>query len=168
MRDRRNVLLLGSLSAMVLSASGHPALAAGDCPPATDSEAVGRSLLDRYVAAVNAHDTTPFPELFTETYIQHSGRSASGLTAQIESFHRSWTSMPDLRLRLEDCIVAGDKVVARNTYSATHTQTIRDIPPTGKAFTFRTIDIWRVENGKFAEHWDLTDTAEVLSKLRGG
>ena len=62
----------------------------------------------------------------------------------------------------------GDKVVARNTYSATHTQTIRDIPPTGKAFTFRTIDIWRIENGKFAEHWDLTDTAEVLAKLRGG
>ena len=28
--------------------------------------------------------------------------------------------------------------------------------------------IWRVENGKFAEHWDLTDTAEVLGKLRGG
>jgi predicted ester cyclase len=74
--------------------------------------------------------------------------------------------MPDLRLQVEDRIIAGDKVVARNTYSAT--QTIRDIPPTGKAFTFRTIDIWRIENGKFAEHWDLTDTAEVLAKLRAG
>jgi predicted SnoaL-like aldol condensation-catalyzing enzyme len=39
--------------------------------------------------------------------------------------------------------------------------------PTGKAFTFRTIDIWRAENGKFAEHWDLTDTVEVLRRLRG-
>jgi len=120
------------------------------------------------VAAVNAHDTAFFPELFTETYIQHSGRSPSGLAAQIENFRRILTSMPDLRLRVEDRIIAGDKVVARNTYSATHTQTIRDIPPTGKAFTFRTIDIWRVEDGKFAEHWDLTDIAEVLNKLRGG
>jgi len=25
-------------------------------------------------ASVNAHDTAPFPELFAETYIQHSGR----------------------------------------------------------------------------------------------
>ena len=168
MQNRRNVLALGTMIAMVLTASRHAAFAAGDCPPAVNSEAAGSSLLDRYVAAVNAHDTAPFPELFTETYIQHSGRSASGLAAQIESFRRILTAMPDLRLRVEDRIIAGDKVVARNTYSATHTQPIRDIPPTGKAFTFRTIDIWRIENGKFAEHWDLTDTAEVLAKLRGG
>jgi steroid delta-isomerase-like uncharacterized protein len=168
MRNRRNVLALGTLSTTVLAASRHVAFAAGDCPPTANSEAVGSLLLDRYVTAVNAHDIAPFPELFTESYIQHSGRSASGLAAQIENFRRILTAMPDLRLRVEDRIIAGDKVVARNTYSATHTQTIRDVPPTGKAFTFRTIDIWRIENGKFAEHWDLTDTAEVLAKLRGG
>ena len=168
MRNRRNVLALGTLSAMVLTAYRHTAFAAGVCSPAGNSEAVGSSLLDRYVAAVNAHDTAPFPDLFTETYIQHSGRSASGLAAQIENFRRILTSMPDLRLRVEDRIIAGDKVVARNTYSATHTKTIRDVLLTGKAFTFRTIDIWRIENGKFAEHWDLTDTAEVLAKLQGG
>lgn len=168
MRNRRNVLALGTLSAMALTASRHTAFAAGDCPTTVNSQAIGNSLLDRYVAAVNAHDTAPFPELFTETYIQHSGRSPSGLAAQMENFRRILTSMPDLRLRVEDRIIAGDKVVARNTYSATHTQTIRDIPPTGKAFTFRTIDIWRIENGKFAEHWDLTDIADVLSKLRDG
>src|SRR5262245_28089692 len=168
MPSRRHVLALWSVSAMVLTASRPTVCAAGDCPPVVNSEAVGSSLLDRYVAAVNAHDTTPFPDLFTETYIQHSGRSASGLAAQIDNFRRILTSMPDLRLRVEDRIIAGDKVVARTTYSATHTQTIRAIPPTGKGFTFRTIDIWRVENGKFAEHWDLTDTAEVLARLRGG
>ena len=168
MQNRRSVLALGTLSAMVLTASQQAASAAGDCPPAANSEVIASSLLDRYVAAVNAHDTAPFPELFTETYIQHSGRSASGLAAQIENFRLILRSMPDLRLRVEDSIITGDKVVARNTYSATHTQTIRDIPPTGKSFTFRTIDIWRIENGKFAEHWDLTDIAEVLAKLRGG
>ncbi len=117
---------------------------------------------------MNAHETGVFPELFTETYIQHSGRSPSGLAAQIENFRRILAAMPDIQMRVEDRILAGDKVVARNTYSATHTQTIRGIPPTGKPFTFRTIDIWRVENGKFAEHWDLTDTFEVLNQLRGG
>ncbi|MBK3663548.1 ester cyclase [Bradyrhizobium diazoefficiens] len=144
------------------------ACATGNGSPAASAETVGSLLLDRYVAAVNAHDTAKFPELFTETYIQHSGRSPSGLSAQIENFHRILVSMPDVQLRVDDRIIAGDKVVARTTYSATHTQTIRDVPPTGKAFTFRTIDIWRVENGKFAEHWDLTDLSEVLNKLRGG
>jgi steroid delta-isomerase-like uncharacterized protein len=168
MTTRRALLALGAFGGGALLASRQAAVAAGDCSSAANSEAIGAALLDKYVAAVNAHETKVFPELFTESYIQHSGRSPSGLAAQIESFRRILASMPDLQLRVEDRIIAGDKVVARNTYSATHTQTIRDIPPTGKTFTFRTIDIWRVENGKFAEHWDLTDTADVLSKLRGG
>ena len=166
MRNRRDVLALMILGGMALGALPGAAFAAGDCPPG-GSAGPGAALLDRYVAAVNAHDTSSFPDLFTESYIQHSGRSPSGLAAQIETFRRIIASMPDVQMRVEDRIIAGDKVVARNTYSATHTQPIRGIPPTGKAFTFRTIDIWRVENGKFAEHWDLTDTAEVLRQLRG-
>jgi steroid delta-isomerase-like uncharacterized protein len=159
MPNRRDLLALALLCLPAASAR-----AATNCVQAADSD----TLLDRYVAAVNAHDTSSFPDLFTESYIQHSGRSPSGLAAQIENFRRIFASMPDARLRVEDRIIAGDKVVARNTYSATHTQPIRGIAPTGKAFSFRTIDIWRIENGKFAEHWDLTDTVEVLNQLRGG
>ena len=167
MRNRRDVLALMILGGMALGAPARAAFAAGDCPPGAASTGPGAALLDRYVAAVNAHDTSSFPDLFTESYIQHSGRSPSGLAAQIETFRRIIASMPDVQMRVEDRIIAGDKVVARNTYSATHTQPIRGISPTGKAFTFGTIDIWRVENGKFAEHWDLTNTAEVLRQLRG-
>jgi steroid delta-isomerase-like uncharacterized protein len=163
MTNRRDVLVL---SGTALLAQLRPARAAGDCLPAGSSEAVGTALLDKYVAAVNAHDTSSFPEIHTESYIQHSGRSPSGLAAQIENFRRIFATMPDIRMQVEDRVIAGNKVVARNTFSATHTQTIRGMPPTGKAFTFRTIDIWRVEDGKFAEHWDLVDIAEVLDKLR--
>ena len=115
---------------------------------------------------MNAHDTSTFPEIFTATYIQHSGRSPSGLAAQIELFKKVFASLPDHQMQVDDRIIAGDKVVARTTHSATHTNVFRGVPPTGKHFSFRTIDIWRVENGKFAEHWDLTDAEEVLRQLR--
>jgi len=167
MTNRRDVLRVGILGGAALLALVPDALAAEECPPTAASAATGAALLDKYVAAVNAHDTSSFPELFTESYIQHSGRSPSGLAAQVENFRGIFAVMPDIRMRVEDRIIAGDKVVARNTLSATHTRPIRGIPPTGKAFTIRTIDIWRLENGKFAEHWDLTDTAEVLRQLRG-
>jgi len=170
MTNRRRVLAFGIFGGTALLAlRGAAAAAEADgCATAGAGEALASVLLERYVAAVNAHDTTSFPELFTETYFQRSGRSPSGLAAQTDNFNRIFASMPDIRLRVDDRIIAGDKVVARNTYSATHTQTIRGIAPTGKPFTFRTIDIWRIENGKFAEHWDLTDVAEVLSQLRNG
>jgi len=159
MASRREMLAFGVLCGGML----RTAAAAEDCR----AEAAHAALLERYVATVNAHDTSSFGEIHTEAYIQHSGRSPSGLAAQIENFRGIFARMPDIQLRVEDRIVAGDKVVARNTFSATHTQPIQGIAPTGRRFSFRTIDIWRVENGKFAEHWDLVDVAGMQKQLRG-
>lgn len=166
MTNRRDVLALGILGGTALLAPHRAALAAGNCPPSAD-EAVGAALLDKYVAAVNAHDTSSFPEIHTESYIQHSGRSPSGLAAQIENFRGIFGRMPDVRARVEDRIIAGDKIVARMSCSATHTQPMQGIAPTGRRFTLRTIDIWRVENGKLADHWDIVDFAGLQTQLRG-
>jgi len=166
MTNRREVLALGILGGTALLAPQRAALAAGDCPPA-NATAIGAVLLDKYVAAVNAHDTSSFPEIHSESYIQHSGRSPNGLAAQIENFRGIFGRMPDVQTRVEDRIIAGDKVVARMTFSATHTQPLQGIAPTGRRFTLRTIDIWRVENGKFAEHWDIVDYQGLQKQLRG-
>jgi predicted ester cyclase len=40
------------------------------------------------------------------------------------------------------------------------------IAPTGRKISFATIDIWRVECGKLAEHWDLVDTVGLQKQLR--
>ena len=168
MTDRRDLLLaLGSLGGTALLAPARVALAADACEPVARSEAIGRALLDKYVAAVNAHDTTSFPEIHSESYVQHSGRSASGLPAQIENFRGIFARMPDVQATVEDRIIAGDRVVARMTFSATHTQPLLGIPPTGRRFALRTIDIWRVEDGKFAEHWDIVDYQGLQRQLRG-
>src|SRR5262245_33262662 len=94
--------LRASSSALVLLLCTAVPASARVCPPASDEAAVGAALLERYVAAVNAHDTGPFPELFTEGYIQHSGRTPSGLAAQIENFGRILDSIHDVRVNVED------------------------------------------------------------------
>ena len=164
MTDRRDMLALGFLGAAALFApsSGGFAAEEEDC-----DEAIGSALLDKYVAAVNAHDTSRFGEITAENYIQHSGRSPNGLAAQIENFRGIFGRMPDVQAKVEDRIIAGDKVVARMSFTATHTQPLQGIAPTGRRFTLRTIDIWRVENGKFAEHWDVVDALGLQKQLRG-
>jgi predicted ester cyclase len=119
------------------------------------------------VAAINALDLSAFPAIFTESYIQHSGRSASGLPAQIENAQRLHATWPDIHMQVEDRIIDADKVVARCLYAGTHSQTVRGFAPTGRKITFATIDIWRVEGGKFAEHWDLVDVAGMEKQLAG-
>ncbi len=163
----RHALVLGILCGALLLAQPRPALATEISPPPGTAEAVGAALLDRYVAAVNAHDTSTFGDIHTETYIQHSGRSPNGLPALIENFRGIFSRMPDVEACIEDRVIAGDKVVARMSFSATHTQPLLGIDPTGRRFAFRTIDIWRVEDGKLAEHWDVVDFAGLQKQLRG-
>jgi len=163
MTTSRYVLVFTILGAAALFVQPRPALAQENCDP----QAVGSALLDKYVAAVNAHDTSTFADIHTGSYIQHSGRSPNGLAAQIENFRAIFARMPDVQARVDDRIIAGDKVVARMTFSATHTQPMQGIAPTGRRFELRTIDIWRVENGKLAEHWDVVDYAGLQKQLRG-
>ena len=90
----RRVLFAAVLGTTCLTAS-QPVLAE-ECP----QPAALAALLDRYVAAVNAHDTSVFPMIFADGYIQHSGRSASGLAAQIANFQHILELWPDIQMHI--------------------------------------------------------------------
>jgi predicted ester cyclase len=98
---------------------------------------------------------------------QHSGRSPSGLAAQIANFKRIIDTWPDIQMHIDDRIIDDNKIVARVTFTATHSRTVQGIAPTGRKISFATIDIWRIECGKLAEHWDLVDTVGLQKQLRG-
>ena len=83
MTNRREILAFGALGGLAFAVAAPPSIAAGCDPTAVNAEAIGSAILDKYVTAINAHDTSSFPEIFTESYIQHSGRSSSGLAATI-------------------------------------------------------------------------------------
>jgi predicted ester cyclase len=164
--NRRTLLTFAALGTSVAIALPKASRATGACPSPLTS-AANAAILDRYVAAINALDISAFPSIFTEGYIQHSGRSPSGLSAQIENARRLHETWPDIHMQVEDQILEADRVVARCLYAATHTQTVRGFAPTGRRITFATIDIWRVEGGKFAEHWDLVDVVGIEKQLAG-
>jgi steroid delta-isomerase-like uncharacterized protein len=163
--SRRGVILgcCGGAAAVATGIAAFTPLARA----ADEPHAAYNRLLDRYLAAVNAHDTGTFPEIFTDAYIQHSGRSPSGLQAQIANFQRIFENWPDFQSRIEDRIFSTDKIVARVTFSGTHSKTVLGFAPSGKKIIWGAIDIWRVENGKLAEHWDMVDVAGLQKQLRG-
>ena len=165
MTERRTVLALVALGTGALLIPAASADAAAGCTSPGDA-AANSALLDLYLAAVNAHDTSSFSDIFTDTYLQRSGRSPSGLAAQIENAQRFFTALPDLHLVIEDRIFGGDKIIARCTYTGTQSGKFLGVEPTGKQIKFGTIDIWRVEGGKLSEHWDQVDFAGILKQLR--
>ena len=80
-----------------------------------------------------------------------------------EVFGRLLQAFPDLHVTIEDLIAEGEKVVARNTVTGTHTGEYLGLAPTGKFISYNEIFICRFANGKIAETWGSVD---VLSQLR--
>ena len=74
-------------------------------------------------------------------------------------------AFPDVKATVEDVLADGDKVMVRVSYRGTHHGAFRGIPPTGRQITVTGLNIFRITNGKLAEHWGLADRLSVLQQL---
>lgn len=123
------------------------------------------TLANRFAETLNTHNVDLFDTFIAPTYINHNPFVAPGLHG-VKKFFADWlVAFPDTTVIMEDALVAGDRVVGRYTYRATHQGTFLGIPPTGKQITMRSIDIWRVRDNVFVEHWDELNLLEVMQQL---
>ena len=65
---------------------------------------------------------------------------------------------PDLHLEIEDLIEDGDRVVVRFTMSGTHTGgPLLGVDPGGARIQLNAVNVYRVQEGRIAETWQLAD-----------
>jgi predicted ester cyclase len=75
-------------------------------------------------------------------------------------------ALPDLRVEIHDQIAEGDKVTTRKTLRGTHRGPLMGVPATGRAVAIDVIDIVRLRDGRYAEHWGINTLAAVVAQLR--
>jgi predicted ester cyclase len=66
---------------------------------------------------------------------------------------------------MEDVIDEGDRISARFTYQGTFTNPFMRYRPNRAPVRMRSIDIWRVMDGKIAEHWNELTLLEVFQQI---
>jgi predicted ester cyclase len=71
----------------------------------------------------------------------------------------------ELRFEVEDEIAEGDRVVQRVTMSGRHTGALMGREPTDRTFAVRHVNIWRIADGKIADHWGSRDDLGLLNQL---
>jgi predicted SnoaL-like aldol condensation-catalyzing enzyme len=108
-------------------------------------------VFDMYRAIVQAGRADMAPQFFTESYIQHNPNVASGRDALVK-YIKATRPARDLEPLLAFPVIAivaeGDMVlVATVGYSPDPTNP-------GKKYAGTHFDLYRIENGKIAEHWD--------------
>jgi len=122
-------------------------------------------LADRYVEMINTHDPDAVDRFVAEDYVNHNAFVADGREANRQFWTVFFAGLPDVRVTMEDLVVSGDRVVGRFVYRGTHTGDLMGIPATGQPVEMRSIDIWRVQNGMFVEHWDELNLMQVFQQI---
>lgn len=118
-----------------------------------------KALLHRYkIDILNNRDIDALDHVAAPGYLDHAAfpgqaPGREGLKQRAATLFRAL----DPQWTIHDTIAEGDLVVLRWSLAGTHRGEFLGIPPTGKAVTLHGIDMYRVHNGKIAEHWNVVD-----------
>jgi steroid delta-isomerase-like uncharacterized protein len=108
-------------------------------------------------------------ELFAADAVAHGlgeGDAKARGPAAFKVFWRTIRSaLPDVQIRVEDTIVAGDKVAARVLLEGSHLGEGLAVPPTGRRVAISGIVIVRVSAGQIVEGWNSWDQLGMLQQL---
>jgi len=104
-------------------------------------------------------------DLVAEDFYNHEAPDSPGP----EGFKASavWlrSAFPDYQAEVQQLVVEGDLIVARLLVSGTHRGEFLGAPPTGRLFSVQHMHMYRIEDGKLAEHWACRDDLGQLTQL---
>ncbi len=120
-----------------------------------------------FAEIMSSHDMSRFDEIKAPSYVNHNAFAEPGLEGSKKVLGAIVAGVPDLEVTAEDVFVSADgsRVVGRYRYEGTHTGNLLGYPATGRPFVMRSIDIWRVEDGRFVAHWDELNSLDVFIQI---
>jgi steroid delta-isomerase-like uncharacterized protein len=124
-----------------------------------------QQLAETYLAMLNTHHPNLVDRFVAEDYVNHNAFVADGREANRQFWTAFFAALPDLSATMEDLVISGDRVVGRFVYRGTHTGELMGIPASGNAVEMRSIDIWRVADAMFVEHWDELNLLQLFQQM---
>jgi steroid delta-isomerase-like uncharacterized protein len=120
-----------------------------------------------FTEAFNNHNASALDNLVAENIIEHRPGIQSGLDTYKQFLNSLITAFPDFHTTIDHILAEDDKVVVFTTTNGTHQGPfiLAPVPPTGKQVSFKAADMYRIENGKIEEHWDVIDSLDMLREI---
>jgi predicted ester cyclase len=115
-----------------------------------------KALVRRYLDAISGKEK---PASLLDHYIAESDQALKEHIAGAES------AFPCYELIAEEMLGEDDKVAVRFALRATHRGEFMGIPATGRQIDVPGMIIYRVADGKIAEHWLLVDSMTLMQQL---
>jgi predicted ester cyclase len=137
-----------------------------------ETKAANKAVVVRFNREViEQGSATALRELVAEDFVNRTAPpgSPAGRDAMLATFNQILRpALPDLAVEIHDQIAEGDRVCTRKTIHGTHLGELFGIAPTQQRVAIEVIDIVRVKDGRYAEHWGINTLAAVVEQLRRG
>ncbi|MFC4148513.1 ester cyclase [Micromonospora mangrovi] len=118
------------------------------------------AVLGSYREVLTEHRLDRAEFYYERDYVHHNGQMPAvpnGVEAFRAYFAGNFAAYPDLSARVDHLVVAGDRVMVFATWRGRFTGESRGRKPTGRELILRTSDLFRLVDGKVAEHWEVVD-----------
>ena len=123
------------------------------------SLSTNKALVKSFVEEVfNNHDISA-----TEKYFAQENPPI-GIERFKQSLSTQFKAFPDIEAKIEHIVAENDLVVVFLNFTGTHKGEFQGVPPTNKKINIRSADLYRIENEKIAEHWDVVDQLNLLQQ----
>ena len=124
-------------------------------------------VMRRFVAEVlNEGDFDVVGEMVHPNYVYRSPDEELHGTEALKAFLAGYrAAFPDLRMAIDELVVADDKAVIFFTLTGTHEGQLMGIPPTGKEMRVHGVVRSRFEDGRIVEEWEVLDQLAMLTQL---
>jgi steroid delta-isomerase-like uncharacterized protein len=123
------------------------------------SLSTNKALVESFIEEVfNNHDISATEKYFAKENppIGSEGFRQS-LSAQFKAF-------PDIQAKIEHIVAENDLVVVFLNFTGTYRGEFQGMPATNKKINIRSADLYRIENEKIVEHWDVVDQLNLLQQ----
>ena len=128
-----------------------------------DNKAIVRRFIDE--AFVKGRPDA-LDEIVSEDFTPRTWPSVEpGIESLKQAVTRMASGLSDVRFDVEDLIAEGDRVAVRLTAHAVHRGDFMGMPAAGKGYTISEIHIFRLTDGKIAEHWHVADMLGMMRQL---
>jgi len=133
----------------------------------SDLEAQNKAVVQRYWDGKwNERRPEILDELQTPDVAYHgTSMNMTGIEEYKQVYRNFLSAFHDTRLKVEDLIAEGDKVMSRVSMHGTHKGEFEGIPPTGKVLTLSAFTVFRLVDGKIVEEWEILDELGMMQQL---
>ncbi|HEX3293967.1 MAG TPA: ester cyclase [Solirubrobacterales bacterium] len=130
--------------------------------------AEGVDLIRRFYEEVLSNGNTEvIGDLVTDDVVDHEPfpGQPDGIEGVRQFAAMMAAAFSDVKATLGPSLESGDLASAQVTITGRHTGEFMGVPASDKQFEIEAIDLIRIEDGKCAEHWGVTDNMALMQQI---